>query len=192
MTGIIFDMDGVLLDSMPFWYTVNSLYLEQKGKVAKPNLNEVIFTMSMGEGALYMKNEYELEESAEEIIDAINQMGEHFYREEVQLKPGVLEFLQKNRDLPMVIATSTDKQLAVSALKRLGVLSYFKEVLSCSDFPHGKSRPEIFYAAVQILGTEIGNTWVIEDSLYASQTAKKLDLKCVGFMMKLQKKMKNR
>jgi HAD superfamily hydrolase (TIGR01509 family) len=181
-TGFIFDMDGVLLDSMAVWDKTGEWYLEDKGLTPEPNLSQTLFSMSMKEGAVYLKAHYSLEETVEEIIAGINQTIEDFYYHQAKLKPYVFEFLQKahKEEIPMVIATSTDKKLALAALKRLGILPFFQKVLSCSEFKEGKSNPEIFLAAKEILSTEIRNTWVVEDSLYASKTAKHAGFLVIG------------
>lgn len=188
--GIIFDMDGVLLDSMQVWDKAGVWYLEGKGKVPEENLSETIFAMTMKEGANYLIEHYQLEESNEEVIEGINQTIEHFYQWDVQLKRGVLDFLKKAKELkiPMAIATSTDKKLAVCALERLQILPFFKGVFSCSEFKEGKTNPEIYLTAKEVLGTEVSSTWVVEDSLYASQTAKKAGFLVMGMYDEFSKK----
>ena len=188
--GIIFDMDGVLLDSMQVWDKAGIWYLERKGKVPEKNLSEIIFAMTMKEGADYLIKHYQLDESNEDVIEGINQTIEHFYQFDAQLKPGVLEFLKKANKLqiPMAIATSTDKKLALAALKRLQILPFFKQVFSCSEFKEGKTSPEIYLMAMQTIGTEVSNTWVVEDSLYASKTAKKAGFLVMGIYDEFSKK----
>ena len=188
--GIIFDMDGVLLDSMQVWDKAGVWYLESKGKIPEENLSETIFAMTMKEGANYLIEHYQLEESNEEVIRGINKTIEHFYQYKVQLKPGVLQFLEKAKELniPMAIATSTDKKLALCALERLQILPFFKVVFSCSEFKEGKTNPEIYLTAKKVLGTELSRTWVVEDSLYASQTAKKAGFLVMGMYDEFSKK----
>ena len=70
--GAIFDMDGVLLDSMPMWDHAGEMYLAGQGIKAEPDLEKVLFTMTMMKGAEYMQEHYGLELSAKEIIDGIN------------------------------------------------------------------------------------------------------------------------
>ena len=77
--GAIFDVDGTILDSMPMWDNIGRIYLQQKGIEAEPNLNRVMFTMTMPEAADYLKQKYALPRSPEEIITEINGMIQKFY-----------------------------------------------------------------------------------------------------------------
>ncbi len=67
--GAIFDVDGTLLDTMPMWDGIGDLYLENRGNVPEPDLSDVLFKMTMSEGASYMREKYHLEESVQEVID---------------------------------------------------------------------------------------------------------------------------
>ena len=70
--GAIFDMDGTLLDSMPVWEHASERYLARKGIVAEKNLSEILFSMSMREGATYVKEKYGLTEAVDVTIDGVN------------------------------------------------------------------------------------------------------------------------
>ena len=109
--GAIFDMDGVLLDSMPMWDHAGEMYLAGQGIQAEPDLEKVLFTMTMMKGAEYMQEHYGLELSAKEIIDGINETVRDFYANKVEPKSGVPELLRflKRYDIPVTVATSTDR-----------------------------------------------------------------------------------
>ena len=88
--GAIFDMDGVLLDSMPMWDHAGEMYLAGQGIQAESDLEKVLFTMTMMKGAEYMQEHYGLELSAKEIIDGINETVRDFYANKVEPKSGCL------------------------------------------------------------------------------------------------------
>lgn len=180
--GAIFDMDGTLLDSMPVWEHASERYLEQKGIVVEEKLSEILFTMSMGEGAKYVKEKYGLLEAVDVIIAGVNAVVYEGYEKDVQPKPGVEKFLQqlKEAGIPMVVATSTDRPMAEMALKRTRLLPYFKKIFTCSEVGAGKSKPDIYVAAAECLGTKPEETWVFEDALYAIKTAKSAGFRTVG------------
>ena len=58
--GAIFDVDGTLLDSMPIWENASERFLEELGIEAEPGLNEIMFRMSLDEGAAYLRSAYNL------------------------------------------------------------------------------------------------------------------------------------
>ena len=77
--GAIFDVDGTLLDSMPIWDDASERFLAGLGVKAEPGLSEIMFRMSLDEGAAYLKSTYELALSEQEIKDGILGVIRDFY-----------------------------------------------------------------------------------------------------------------
>ena len=77
--GVIFDIDGVLLDSMIIWTDLGERYLKSIGKEPEEGLTEKLFSMSMEQGAEYLKDKYNIDESVPEILDDINNISKNFY-----------------------------------------------------------------------------------------------------------------
>ena len=174
ITGAVFDVDGTLLDSMSVWDTIGEDYLRSIGYTPRENLNETLQTMSLRQAARYYQTEYGVTLSIEEIVDGVNSRLEHFYREQVPLKPGAGEFVRElsRCGVRLCIATATDGYLVEAALKRCGVLPYFERIFTCTEVGKGKDEPDIFEAALRFLGTERSKTVVFEDALYAARTAR--------------------
>ena len=110
--GVIFDVDGVLLNSMPVWENLGELYLQKFGIQAEKDLSEILYEMSLKEAAEYLISHYGLKQTVEEVTKGIVKEVEQFYVEKVPLKEGVREYLKelKERKIPMVIATSGDRK----------------------------------------------------------------------------------
>lgn len=182
ITGMIFDVDGTLLDSMPIWDHSGEAYLRTIGIHAPQTLGKILFSMTMQQGAEYIKKEYGLCQTEEEIQSGIIGVVAKAYKESAPLKPSALAFLQalQAADIPMAVVTSTDKPLILAAFERLGLLSYFTTILTCSEFGSGKDRPEIFHAAAKGIGSIPSGTWVVEDGLYAVRTAKAAGYRVIG------------
>ena len=110
--GVIFDVDGVLLNSMPVWENLGELYLNSLGLEAEKDLGEILFTMSLEEGAEYLITQYGIDKSVEEVVNGLNREVQDFYAEKVPLKEGVRQYLSefRERGIPMVIATSGDRR----------------------------------------------------------------------------------
>ena len=177
--GVIFDVDGVLLNSMPIWENLGDLYLRSLGVEAEKDLGEILFTMSLEEGADYLISQYGLNKTPEEIVEGLNREVRDFYAERVPLKEGVREFLYElnEKKIPMVIATSGDRKNTEAALRRLKVLNYFQGIFTCSEIGSGKNQPDIYLAAALQLDTEPAETWVFEDAYHAIRTAKSVGFK---------------
>ena len=182
--GAIFDLDGVLLDSMGIWEDLGARYLRRLHITPEPGLNEVLFPMSMEQGAAYLKAHYPLQQSEAEICGGIAQMLKDYYAQEVPAKPGaaaLLEFLAE-RGISMAAATSSPRAHVTAALDRLGLLPYLKAVFTTGEVGVSKHEPVIYHLAAEALGTAPAETLVFEDSLYALKTAKTAGFRTVGVL----------
>ena len=180
--GAIFDVDGTLLDSSAVWDDAGAKYLATLGITAEAGLGRKLFTMSLEEGAAYMKETYHLQQSREEILTGVLQVVEDFYYHEAPLKEGAADFVRSlaERGIPMVIASSSKKEHIAAALTRLGIIQYFKYIFTCNEVGIGKHDPKIFFEAVACLETEPDETWVVEDGLYAMKTARSAGFRVLG------------
>lgn len=180
--GAIFDLDGTLLDSMPFWETLGSEYLKAKGIIPRENVDRTLKTMSLQQGARYLKRKFSIPGSEDEIIDEIVAMIEDIYLSKAPLKAGALPLLERlyEEKVRMCIATATENSLAKAALERLGALRYFDFILTCFDTGMGKDRQEFFLKALELLNTPKEETIVFEDALYAIKSAKAAGLLVVA------------
>ena len=182
MKGAIFDMDGTLLDSMQVWAHVGEQYLQNRGIEPEDGLGDVLFPMSMRDGAVYVKEKYGLPDSPDTIVADMNALVFASYPDEVIPKPGVVASLEalKKRGIPMAVATATDRPMVEAALARTGLAGYFKQIFTCTEIGAGKERPDIYLAAAEALGASPADTWVFEDALYAIKTAKAAGFYTVG------------
>ena len=132
--GFIFDVDGTILDSMSIWMDAGKLYLESLGIKTDENIGEVMFDLTMAEGAEYLKKNYGLDLSIEEICDGINNRVFEFYDKEAMEKKYVRNFIEdaKEMGIKMTIATSTDRPMIEAALKRLDLMKYFDEIFTAT------------------------------------------------------------
>lgn len=180
--GAIFDVDGTLLDSMYIWDQAGARYLQSVGAEAEPGLNRILFSMSLADGAVYLKETYGLTQSLEEIHQGILDIVDAFYREEAQAKAGVRELLEafSAKGVAMTVATSSDKRQICSALQRLDLAKYFQEIFTCGEVGVSKNEPVIFHRAAALMGTKPENTCVVEDGLYAVRTANKAGYVTIG------------
>lgn len=192
--GAIFDMDGVLLDSMPVWDTIGEQYLRMQGKKPRPGLQEILFTKSMMESAAYIREEYQVDKTEHQILEEIIQLIYGWYKDTIPLKRGVRIFLQylKDRNIPMTIATSSDKKLAVAGLTSNGILEFFENIITCREVGVGKESPLVYEEASRYMGTCKQETWVFEDSLHGIRTAKQAGFYTVGIYDKASHNMQQK
>ena len=180
--GAIFDLDGVLLDSMSVWNDLGVRYLKKRGIEPEEGLSQILFSMSMEQGADYLKEQYHLTDTPQEILNGIEQMIQDFYFYEVQPKEGakeLLQFLQK-QNVKMIAATSSPREHVTKALQRTGLLDYLQQIYTTGEVGESKHSPLIYQLAAESLGTKPEETLVFEDSLYALKTAKNAGFRAIG------------
>lgn len=178
MNYSIFDVDGTILDSMKVWNTLASQYVQSLGMVPKKNLDEIVSDMSLEQSATYLKKHYGINKSEERIISEVLNLISDFYKYEVKLMPGFKDFIS-HYDSVNVIGTSCDEKLVKSALKRLGVLDYFKDIITCSKVNKSKNDPDFYLACAQVLKQRPEDIVVFEDADYCIDVARKIGFKVI-------------
>jgi len=176
----IFDMDGTLIDSMGLWKTLASDYLRSKGIVRIPeDLSERIRPMTMSESAALFRHEFGLTGDPEAEMNAM--MDAH-YREDIPLKQGVREYLQRLHQIGvrMCVASATAEPLMEACLTRLGVRDFFDFLLSCETVGAGKESPLVYCESARRWGAPPREIAVYEDAFHAVQTAKEAGFYVVG------------
>lgn len=184
LAGAIFDLDGTLLDSMPYWETVGSRYLLERD-IPIPDIEQFMLrlkTMTLPEAAEYYRQDFGVTEPEEVICAQISDMIEEDYRSHAPLKDGVREVLDgmRRRGVHMCVATATDRRLVEMALKRVDVIEYFDFILTCGDLNTSKNQPYIFDECRRRLGTPKEQTAIFEDSLHCVTTASRAGYPVVG------------
>ena len=180
--GVILDVDGVLLDSLQIWTDLGARYLVSIGRLPEEGLSDMLFSMSMEQGARYLKEHYSIDETPETVQRCLQDMLRAFYCDEVMAKPGAMRLLSVISDagIGITTATSSPRELIEKALERTGLLRYTGRLFTNSEIGRSKHFPDIYNAAAEYMGTRPEETLVFEDSLYALKTAAAAGYRTVG------------
>lgn len=180
--GIIFDLDGTLLDSMNVWENVDRDFLEENGAVYTPDVSNDVKKMTIYDSANYFKTRFSLSRSCEDIINRIEEMVSDKYHNSIPLKKNAFETVKElyREGIKMCVATATYNNLAEAALRRLEIYDMLDFVITCSDVETGKDDPKIFLKAAEKMNLKISETIVAEDSLHCIETAKNAGFFTVG------------
>ena len=184
--GAIFDLDGTLINSGGYsntmWSNIGEKYLNDSSFRPNREDDKATRTMLLREIMKFIHEKYKAGESFEELYDYVKDGIRNYYANEVTPKEGVIPFLDYclEHNIKMCIASATEKDEIMIAVKSCGLEKYFPVILSCADVGKGKECPNIFNEALKALGTSPEKTWVFEDSLTAIKTAGKAGLNTVG------------
>ena len=180
--GAIFDLDGTLVDSMWVWSKIDIDYLESKGHALPENLNSEICHLSFTQTANYFKERFSLSDSIDTILKDWNTMAYNHYSENVKLKDGVKEFLDKlkQNNIKIALATSNSVPLLEACLKNNGIYDYFDSITTTDEVSNGKNCPDVYLLAAKKLNVNPKNCIVFEDILPAIKGAKAADMTVIA------------
>ena len=174
--GAIFDLDGTVLDSMGLWSNLCRNFLKKHGIDQNLDIDKKLEVLSIRSALkyiceLYPQLDISLETAWRETMDEVAE----FYREKVQLRPGIMAIMRKlaAENIPAGIVTATEGVLVKLALKKVGLQDHFAAgFLSCADLHTSKKHPDVFLMMAEKLQASPSEIIVFEDALYASLTAK--------------------
>lgn len=171
ISGVIFDMDGLLLDTEAIYSRVN-IEIAPKWGIEGYDETTYMEEIGLGEKAVHAKYFKDYAQLPKESIDGFFKdtrqiIEREFLEKGAPLKSGVLELMAylKEQNIPMVVASSNHREAINNLLAKAGILSEFKGSVSGDEVTHAKPHPEIVEKAVALLGTKPEETLMLEDSL---------------------------
>ena len=138
------------------------------------DLQSRIEGMSFSETAVYFKEHFPIPDSIDQIKEDWNCMAWDKYANEVPLKPGIPEFLERCREegIKLGIATSNSRQLVENIAKVHNLRDYFSCIMTGCDVAHGKPSPDIYLAVAEGLDCPPSQCLVFEDIIPGIQAGK--------------------
>lgn len=180
--GVVFDLDGTLVDSMGVWWQIDLDFLSRRGHEVPDNIGKLTEGKSFTETAQLFKEIFLLTETVEEIKAEWIQLGKDYYSNRIQLKPGVkglLEYLKK-KDIKLGIASSCSRELLDSVLKQHHIKDYFDTIVTSCEVNRGKPFPDVFIRAASNLKIPQESTLVFEDTVAGVMAAKAAGMKVIA------------
>jgi HAD superfamily hydrolase (TIGR01509 family) len=163
--AVVFDLDGVLLDSEEIWDRAREELAKERGGRWHDRAQRDMMGMSSKEWSRYMHDVIGLEEPPEEINREVVRRLTEFYREELPAIPGAHEAVERlAARWPLGLASSSNRELIDLALELLGVKHLFKATVSSEEVERGKPAPDVYLEAARRLGVEPTRAAAIEDS----------------------------
>lgn len=183
--AIIFDMDGVLVDSEPFHIEIEKRQFERNKLIV--SAEEHLNYMGMASDVMWrtIVNKHQLNIPVEELIDQNRTESIRYFSElaTIPVMPGLIELLEmlKGKNYPMAVASSSFPEIIELILKKTELRDYFRVVVSSQEAGKSKPEPDVFLLAAKKLGVPPTNCIVIEDSFNGIAAAHAANMHCVAY-----------
>jgi HAD superfamily hydrolase (TIGR01509 family) len=170
--AVIFDMDGVLVDSEAVWDDVRKRFVEQSGGRWHDGAQRDMMGMSSTEWSRYVRDQLGVEMDPEEISRAVADRVADVYRERLPLLPGAVESVRSlGREWPLAVASSSNRHVIDLVLELAGIADAFGVTVSSEEVGAGKPAPDVYLEAAKGLGVEPTACAAIEDSTNGIRSA---------------------
>jgi HAD superfamily hydrolase (TIGR01509 family) len=165
--AVIFDLDGVLADSEPWWNQIDAKLLAEYGVSYRGEYHRNVLGVNYRLAVEFYKNAFHISASVEELMRRRGEIATDFFANRVDLFPSAKTTLEQLREmkLPLAVATSSVSASARPLLERTGIRSLLSVVITGDEVQQGKPHPDIYLRAAKKLGISPEACLVIEDSL---------------------------
>ncbi len=171
--AVVFDLDGVIVDSEHVWDDVRQELAEERGGRWHGEASRDMMGMSSVEWSRYMHDVIGLPEPPEEINAEVVRRLEAIYREELPLIPGAVEAVRRlAARRPLGLASSSNRELIDFVLEVSGLAPLFRATVSSEEVPRGKPAPDVYLEAARRLGVPGDRCVAVEDSENGIRSAK--------------------
>jgi beta-phosphoglucomutase-like phosphatase (HAD superfamily) len=190
LRAVIFDLDGVLADSEPWWNQIDAKLLAEYGADYRGEHHQQVLGVSYRIAVEFYKKAFNLTASTEQMMKRRGEIATKFFAEKIGLFPGTRRVLEELREMPAVVerlgqtpgvspkrlrlavGTSSVSASARPFLNRHQLTEFFDVIVTGEEVDHGKPAPDIYLRAAEKLAVPVGECLVVEDALSGVAAAK--------------------
>jgi HAD superfamily hydrolase (TIGR01509 family) len=179
--AVVFDLDGVLLQSEEVWDAVRERYVREAGGRYDEDVQRAMMGMSAPEWSRYLHEEAGVRADPGDINrDVVERMLE-VYRRELPLLPGAVEAVRRTAEsFPLGLASSSNREVFEAVLDLAGIADCFSATVSSEEVARGKPAPDVYLEAARRLGVEPERCAAVEDSDAGIRSAKSAGMRVVA------------
>ena len=184
MDAVIFDMDGVIVDSEIHWKTTEGFFLQSLIPTWSEHDQDRIIGLGVLDLYALLTNTYHLQKTKEQFLEIYQEMANEIYGQKVSLIEGFETLLNalNSKNIPVALASSSPTSWIDIMLDRFSLRDSFKVVVSADELAgQGKPSPAIYLLTAARLGIRPNRCIAVEDSKNGVLSAKNAEMYCVGF-----------
>lgn len=179
--AVVFDLDGVLLQSEEVWDDVRERYVRERGGRYDANAQRAMMGMSAPEWSRFIHEELGVEASPEQINADVVELMAARYRQRLPLVPGARESVERlAAAFPLGLASSSNRPLIDAALELADLAGHFHATVSSEEVARGKPAPDVYVEAAGRLGVDPARCAAVEDSQSGIRSAKAAGMRVVA------------
>ena len=177
--AVIFDLDGLLADSEPWWNQIDAKLLAEYGVTYRGEYHRNVLGVSYRLAIEFYKNAFHISAPVEELMRRRGEIATEFFANRVGLFPSAKATLERLREMKicLALATSSVSASARPFLERTGIRSLFEVVITGDQVERGKPHPDIYMLAAEKLEMGSDSCLVIEDALAGIAAAKAANMR---------------
>lgn len=175
--AVVFDLDGVLVDSEQLWDVVRRGVASEAGRPWPPEATRAMQGMSTPEWSAYLTDVVGIPAGPEEVAAIVIDRMAAAYDARLPLLPGAVEVVQRlGQRWPLGLASSSPRRLIDTVVASAGLAQRFQVSVSTEEVGAGKPSPAVYQTVVQRLGVDPGQAIAIEDSSNGLRSAARAGL----------------
>ena len=181
VAAVIFDLDGVLVDSEQLWDDARRELVRECGATWRPDATHAMMGMSSLEWSRYMHDELRVDMAPEEISTAVVERLERLYRERLPLYPGAVDTIAAVAERHRLgLASSANREIIDLVLELAGLRQFFEATVSSEEVRRGKPAPDVYLEAARRLRLSPERCAAVEDSANGIRSAVAAGMKVVA------------
>ena len=173
ITAVVFDLDGVLIQSEEVWDAVRERFTRERGGRYDEEIQRAMMGMSSTEWSRYLHDNAGIPDEPKEINAEVVRRMLGAYETELPLIDGAQDAVRRLAgEFRLAVASSSNRPLIDAVLRAAELESYFEATVSSEEVTHGKPAPDVYLEAARRLGTEPAHCAAVEDSHGGIRSAK--------------------